>query len=406
MPRSARRNAKAYQISPVEEGKRIIDLAMKKIGHLNISELENTYFENVYPDCLTKILEYLPTEFSDESEEKYLDSLLLATETSFMNRLYQFAYVQYHMLFMTSVYYMLLKAYYLHEEELQKGLYYLLKDRYSDFWSESNTKGGRLYFGSFAIISENDVFMLLHTVGINSDLLGELQKLVRKRNKYAHANGQLQLTSDELFIEAIDNYNGQIQHVIDLLKDDMICFYKKIICDPNFYDPEIRAYLDPDEQIIQEFIKEYSLSRAELNWLRKIRLSDFAGLEGEHEIKTLHSALIHYYRELTQDDYQLFDDPYVLFKYKNNAEELIERELEISPVECAKDGGEFPLYDCLNCGEHQLVYDANAHRYHCFACDQNYTDEELSFCEHCGSIMLRNDTVDICPACIDAIGAE
>ena len=255
MPRSARRNAKAYQISPVEEGKRIIDLAMKKIGHLKISELENTYFENVYPDCLTKILEYLPTEFSDESEEKYIDSLLLATETSFMNRLYQFAYVQYHMLFMTSVYYILLKAYYLHEEELQKGLYYLLKDRYSDFWSESNTKGGRLYFGSFAIISENDVFMLLHTVGINSDLLGELQKLVRKRNKYAHANGQLQLTSDELFIEAIDNYNGQIQHVIDLLKDDMICFYKKIICDPNFYDPEIRAYLDPDEQIIQEFIK-------------------------------------------------------------------------------------------------------------------------------------------------------
>lgn len=94
------------------------------------------------------------------------------------------------------------------------------------------------------------------------------------------------------------------------------------------------------------------------------------------------------------------------FKYKNNAEEFIERELESSSVECAKEGGEFPLYDCLNCGEHQFAYDANTHRYHCFVCDQDYTDEELSFCERCGSIMLRNDAVDICPVCIENMSKE
>lgn len=358
------------------------------------------------PDELFKMLEYLPEEFADEPEKKYIDALMLAAQTSYENGLYQFAYVQYHMLFMTAVYYALLKVSIIHKEELEKALFYLLKDRYADFWKESNTKAGKLYFGSFALVSESDVFMLLSVVGLDNDLLGELQKLVRERNKYAHANGQLQLTSDELFLEALNSYNAKVQRVIELLKKDLIAFYKKTISDPDFYDPEIRAYFDPDEQIVQEFIKEYSLSRTELNWLRKIRLSDFDGLEGEQEIKTLHGALMHYYRGRTQDDYQLFDDPYVLFKYKNNAEEFIERELEISSVECAKEGGEFPLYDCLNCGEHQLVYDANTHRYHCFACDQNYTDEELSFCEYCGSIMLRNDTVDICPACIDAIGAE
>lgn len=36
----------------------------------------------------------------------------------------------------------------------------------------------------------------------------------------------------------------------------------------------------------------------------------------------LHSALIHYYRELTQDEYQLFDDPYIVEKYKGKADEL------------------------------------------------------------------------------------
>lgn len=358
------------------------------------------------PDELYIMLEYLPEEFIDETEEKYIEALMLATQTSYENGLYQFAYVQYHMLFMTAVYYALLKVSILHEDDLHEAIYYLLKDRSSDFWNESNKKAGKLYFGSFAIISESDVFMLLRIVGLDNNLLGELQKLVKKRNKYAHANGQLQLTSDELFMEAIRGYNGLIQKVVELLKEELIDFYKKTISDPTFHDPDIRAYSDPDEQIVQEFIKEYSISKTEINWLRKIKLSDFDNCEGKTEIKSLHSALIHYYRELTQDDYQPFDDPYLLYKYKNNAAGFAEKELEISPYECGKEGGEFPVYYCPECGEEQLVYDADTHRYHCFACDQNYTEEDLTFCEQCGSLMRRDGELSICQNCIEEMARE
>ena len=358
------------------------------------------------PEELFKMLEYLPEEFEDDTEEKYIDALMLAAQTSYENGLYQFAYVQYHMLFMTAVYYAILKVTVLHEEDLKTALYYLLKDRYSEFWKETNTKNGKPYFGSFAVINESDVFLLLRVVGLDNNLLGELKKLVEERNKYAHANGQLQLTSDELFMDALNSYNAKIQKVIELLKSDLIAFYKKTLSDPDFYDPDIRAYIDPDEQMVQEFIKEYSLSRVELNWLRKIPLSDFDGYEGKEEIKTLHRALIHYYRELTQDEYQPFDDPYVLHKYKNNAAEFVERELEISAYECGKDGGEFPVYECPVCGEEQLAYDSDTHRYHCFACDANYTEEDLAFCERCGNLMRRNGEVDICPACIEDMTKE
>ena len=289
--------------TPIEEEKKYVDALLKRIGDRLVSEL-NISFKRISepPDELYKMLEYLPEEFIDETEEKYIEALMLAIQTSYKNGLYQFAYVQYHMLFMTAVYYALLKVSILHEDDLHKAIYYLLKDRSSDFWNESNKKAGKLYFGSFAIISESDVFMLLRIVGLDNNLLGELQKSVRERNRYAHANGQLQLTSDELFMEAIRGYNSLIQRVIELLKEELIYFYKKTISDPNFYDPDIRAYLDPDEQIVQEFIKEYSVSRTEMNWLRKIKLSDFDNCEGKTEIKSLHSALIHYYRELTQDD--------------------------------------------------------------------------------------------------------
>ena len=358
------------------------------------------------PDELYKMLEYLPEEFTDETEGKYIDALMLATETSYENGLYQFAYIQYHMLFMTAVYYALLKVSIFHEEELDAALYYLLKDRCSEFQSESNKKSGKLYFGSFAKISESDVFMLFRTVGLDSNLLGELQKLVQERNRYAHANGQLQLTSVELFMEALSKYNTLIERVVGLLKNDLIEFYKKAICDPEFCDPEIRSYFDPDEQIVQEFIKKYSISRTELNWLRKIPLADFDGCEGSTEIKTLHCALIHYYRELTQDDYHPFDDPYVLYKYKNNAVGFIESELGISAYECGKEGGEFPVYSCPECGEEQLAYDAENNRFHCFACDSDYTDKDLTFCERCGSLMRRNGETTICQNCVDNLQSE
>lgn len=44
------------------------------------------------PDELFKMLEYLPEEFEDENEEKYIDALMLAAQTSYENGLYQFAY--------------------------------------------------------------------------------------------------------------------------------------------------------------------------------------------------------------------------------------------------------------------------------------------------------------------------
>lgn len=352
------------------------------------------------PDELYKMLEYLPEEFLDESEEKYIDALQLACETSYYNGLYQFAYVQYHMLFMTAVYYVLLKVTKCHGDEVDKAIYYLTKDRKSEFYGSENTKNGKLYFGSFAAINESDVFMLLRIIGLDDSLLGELKKLVKSRNDYAHANGRLMLTSDALFSEELQKYNDKIQQVFELLKPDINKLYLDTITTQEFYDPEIRAYFDPDEQIIQEFIKAYSLSRTELNWLRRIKTSDFKKYEGYEHIKDLHIALMHYYDLIDQDDYQLFDDPYVCYKYKNNAVEFVERELEISAYECGKEGGEFPVYECPECGEEQLAYDAGSHKYHCFACDENFSDEGLSFCSDCGSIMRSNE-IDLCPNCIE-----
>lgn len=359
------------------------------------AERNERFFEQI-----SKIMAYLPEMFKDDSEERYLQSLLLAVQTSIENDLYQFAYIQYHMLFMTAVYYILLKVSVLLPDELNKALYYLLKDRYADFKKPSNTKSGRLYFGSFAIINESDVFMLLRVIGLENDLLGELQKLVVERNQYAHANGQLQLTSDELLMEKIDTYNKRIEQVFDLLKPLLIDLYKDTITQKDVYDPDIRAYIDPDEQMKEEFVRMYSLSRVEINWLRKINTSDFEDCDGYEYIKDLHIALKHYYDEITGKYSSPIEDPYFAIKYKNQADDFVENELGISSYECGTGGGEFPVYACPECGEEQLVYDRENGKFHCFSCDHNYGNGELSSCSNCGRLMY-NKGESVCDDCFE-----
>ena len=276
------------------QGERIVE----KYRNKTIKELIAQQFDSI-PEQINVIADYLPQIFQDEDEKEYVDALFDAVRTSCRMGIYQFAYVQYHMLFMTSIYFLLLKISYIHKDEFEKALYYILKDKKSDFYSDKNTRAGKLHFGSFASISESEVFFLLKVVGIDdSSFVGDLKELVKERNKYVHANGALMIKSHDMFVEKIKIYNDSIKRVFENIRGNIADWYKNLLTSKDFYDPEIRAYADPLEQIKEEFIKQYAISHCELNWLRKIKLSDFDGYEASGDIKELHYMLIQYYKEL------------------------------------------------------------------------------------------------------------
>lgn len=284
-------DAKDYVI---RQGERIIE----KYRNKTIKEIMAQQFDSI-PEQINVIADYLPEIFQDENEKEYVDALFDAARTSCRMGIYQFAYVQYHMLFMTSIYFLLLKISYIHKDEFEKALYYILKDKKSDFYSDKNTRAGKLHFGSFAFIGESEVFLLLKVVGIDdSSFVKDLKDLVKDRNKYVHANGILMIKSYDMFVEGIKKYNNSIKRVFKNIRDDITDWYKNLLTSKDFYDPEIRAYADPQEQIKEELIKQYAISRCELNWLRKIELSDFDSYEDSGYIKELHYMLIQYYKEL------------------------------------------------------------------------------------------------------------
>ena len=267
---------------------------------------ENVDIE-IYPinEEIYELYDYLPILYKNESESEYLKTLFKALELSYSNALYQFAYIQLHMIFMVCIYFMLLKINTVAPKDLENALFYMIKDktRVKDFYGSSNTRDNELYFGSFAVLGESDVFLLFKIAGIDSDLQGELKKLVEERNKYAHANGNITITSQTTIDDKISKYINSLDRVQKLLKPLITDLYKKTLLDPDFSDAENRlGYFDDNEQISEEFIKKHSLSPKDLNVCRKFNISELSELEGHEDMKKLHIALCKFYKGIRDDD--------------------------------------------------------------------------------------------------------
>ena len=44
--------------------------------------------------------------------------------------------------------------------------------------------------------------------------------------------------------------------------------------------------------------------------------------------------------------------------------------------------------------------------FHCFACDESFTTDDISFCERCGSLMRRDNEFPVCSNCIEYLEKE
>lgn len=105
----------------------------------------------------------------------------------------------------------------------------------------------------------------------------------------------------ESVIHIVEQNKRLIDRVFALIKNDILQLYSSTLNDPDFYDPDIRAYLDPTQQVQEEIVKKYSFSRFELNWCRKFNIKQLESSENYASKKELHIALSKYYKELKSE---------------------------------------------------------------------------------------------------------
>lgn len=353
-------------------------------------------------EYVDELMSYFPIAKVDEKAgtiDQYLFDLRKTVVDNYENGNYQVSYFYAHLIFMSYVYYSVDLAY--------KYLPDKLKDQY-DLINSYNAKdkpniatNTDVYL--FSKIPEKEIFKVFYAIGMDVQYIQQLSSYVSSRDKYAHATGEgnINVTTFETYIDTIKKNMDTIYQLFHkYIKEHYITFLLT-----NYKS----TYKEATSKIA-DYISDENFSTKDIEYLSSLGISNIRNENEEIRrnyrfVRRLHCALVEYCIETygiaePASFKDLRNATYLKFKYTDNAKDYVEQELGIDEYSCVKEGGEFPVYDCPECGHDQLVYDAESDKYHCFHCSQDFNGEDLIHCSGCHTITYKNE-MELCPSCIE-----
>lgn len=357
---------------------------------------------------LMELLYFFPIDkiyVSVGSYDQYLYDLQKTVIDNYEDGNFQVSFFYAHLIFMSYVYYCVEKAYRFKPERM-KDIFYPI----NSYRGRDDKPGIETYRSvyEFSKIPEKDIFKVFYIMGMEDQEINALSKYISTRDDYAHATGKGNI-SEEKLVQDVRNIKGNMRTLHKLFFPDLKELYVQFLLEyaGDTYDIVVDNIFD--------FMFENSLSLVDIEYLCSLGIS---GIRNENEafkekyrkIKKVHCAFIEYCIENDgiepPETYSVLrDEAYLYYRYEGLAKEYVEKELGINEYICIKDGGEFPVYECVECGEDQFVYDQDAEKYHCFACGQEYSEDRIGFCSRCGRVMLENGSV-VCRNCLENIMEE
>ena len=202
-----------------------------------------------------KILSYLPYLYKTTQEEEYIKFLWDAFYANYEKEKYQFAFIGYHMLFMSFTYFSIWKIKINREKDFAKALIGFNKD------CEKNMINASSPF-TFSEINESNIFRFFKLVGCENDKIGEFTRLVKDRNDIAHSNGNIFFNSQDLLDEKIIEVLQcifKIQKHIECIIEEI---FKQFLI--NNWDSNVREFLDDGDQIREILIRKNYFSKKDI----------------------------------------------------------------------------------------------------------------------------------------------
>ncbi|MBI2890158.1 MAG: hypothetical protein HYY13_05170 [Nitrospirae bacterium] len=147
---------------------------------------------------------YLPISCKSPKEQEYIAFLWDAFETNYAHGKYQFAFLAYHMLTMSFVYFNIWQIRQTEPKDFAKGLIGFGKD------IEKNLLEATSPF-VFSSVNERSILRFLKLIGCDNDKIGTYAKLVDDRNDTAHPNGNIFFSTQK----ALDTKITEILRVVD-----------------------------------------------------------------------------------------------------------------------------------------------------------------------------------------------
>jgi len=204
-----------------------------------------------------KILSYLPYLYKTTQEEEYIKFLWDAFYANYEKEKYQFAFIGYHMLFMSFTYFSIWKIKINREKDFAKALIGFNKD------CEKNMINASSPF-AFSEINESNIFRFFKLVGCENDKIGEFTRLVKDRNDIAHSNGNIFFNSQY----SLDEKINEVLQCIFKIQEHTECIIENIFKQflKNNWNRNAREWLDDGDQIREILVRKSYFSKKDIEY--------------------------------------------------------------------------------------------------------------------------------------------
>lgn len=225
---------------------------------------------------------YLPLSFKSPKEQEYIAFLWDAFETNYTHGKYQFAFLAYHMLTMSFVYFNIWQIKRTEPKDFAMGLIGFGKDIEKSLLEATSPF-------VFSTVPERSILRFLRLIACDNGKIGTYVKLVDDRNKTAHPNGNIFFSIQA----ALDAKIIEILRVVDEIQDHSKtviehCYREFLI---QNHDPDKRDYSDAADQIREILIHENYFSQKDIEICLGFEIESLAGHPDYEHMRELHDVL-------------------------------------------------------------------------------------------------------------------
>lgn len=228
-----------------------------------------------------ELANYLPLSFKAKSEQEYIAFLWDVFETNYTHVKYQFAFLAYHMLTMSFVYFNIWQIRQTRPKDFEKGLIGFprhekaLLDATSPF--------------VFSIVQERTILRFLKLIACDNGMISIYAKLVDDRNNTTHPNGNIFFSTQD----ALDAKIVEVLRVVDEIQSQSKPVIEQAYLEflLQSHELEEREYPDAADQIREVLIHDNYLSQKDIEICLSFDLASITDRPEIDSIRTLHEGL-------------------------------------------------------------------------------------------------------------------
>ncbi len=229
-----------------------------------------------------ELASYLPLSFKTPKEQEYIEFLWDAFETNYTHGKYQFAFLAYHMLTMSFVYFNIWQIKQTEPGDFANGLIGFNKE------VEKGLLAATSPF-SFSVVPERTMLRFLKLIACDNGKIGTYAKLVDDRNETAHPNGNIFYSTPT----ALDIKIREILRIADEIQTHSAPIIQR--CYARFLeessDPDEREYADDPDQIREILVHAHYLSQKDIEICAAYELNSKADHPNFSAMAALHESL-------------------------------------------------------------------------------------------------------------------